>query len=88
MWRSTTAVVVTVVALAGWVGWAAPAAAPSLPKELEPLAFLVGTWDGGGSGTPGQGSGGTSFAASLQDRVIVRTNFAVMARHRRRATTT
>jgi hypothetical protein len=72
------AIVVTVVTLAGCLGLPAPAAAGPLPKELAPLEFLLGAWDGGGSGTPGQGSGGTSFAAGLQDRVIVRTNFAVI----------
>lgn len=63
-----------------WATCAAPSArAASLPKELAPLVFLLGDWDGGGGGTPGQGSGGTSFAAGLQDRVVVRTNFAVTA---------
>jgi hypothetical protein len=74
-----SALVVTVVTLAGCLGWPSPTAAASLPKELAPLAFLLGEWDGGGSGTPGQGNGGTSFATGLQDRVIVRTNFAVIA---------
>jgi hypothetical protein len=54
-------------------------AAASLPKELVPLEFLLGAWDGGGSGAPGQASGATTFATGLQDRVIVRTNFAVIA---------
>lgn len=57
----------------------AVSSAGTLPKELAPLAFLLGDWEGGGSGTPGQGSGGTSFAPRLQDRVIVRTNFATIA---------
>lgn len=57
----------------------AVSSAGTLPKELAPLAFLLGDWEGGGSGTPGQGSGGTSFAAGLQDRVIVRTNVADIA---------
>jgi hypothetical protein len=73
---SITAIAVTVATLAGCLGW--PAAA-SLPRELAPLGFLLGEWDGGGSGAPGQASGGTSFATSLQDRVIVRTNFAAIA---------
>ena len=67
--------VVTLMCLCG----PAPAAAASLPKALAPLEFLLGEWDGGGGGTPGQASGGTTFAANLQDRVIVRTNFAVVA---------
>jgi hypothetical protein len=76
---SITALAVTVVTLVGCLGWLAPVAAASLPKELAPLGFLLGEWDGGGSGTPGQGSGGTSFATGLQERVIVRTNFAIVA---------
>ena len=79
MRRSIAAIVVTAVALVGCLAWPPPAVAASLPKELAPLEFLIGSWDGGGSGTPGQGSGGTSFATGLQDRVIVRTNFAAIA---------
>jgi hypothetical protein len=50
--------------------------AASLPRELAALSFLLGDWEGGG-GAPGQSTGGTSFAPSLQDRVVIRTNFAV-----------
>lgn len=46
------------------------------PKELAPLAFLLGEWQGGG-GVPGQASGGTTFASALQGRVIFRDNWAV-----------
>jgi hypothetical protein len=48
-----TAVVVTVVTLAGCLGRPAPVAAASLPKELAPLEFLIGTWDGV-QGRPGR----------------------------------
>jgi hypothetical protein len=51
--------------------------AASLPRELAPLEFLLGDWEGGGGGTPGQSTGGTSFAPGLQDRVVIRSNFAV-----------
>jgi hypothetical protein len=74
---SIRAIAVTAVTLVGCLGWPAPVAAGPLPKELAPLEFLIGTWDGGGSGAPGQASGGASFATGLQGRVIVRTNFAV-----------
>jgi hypothetical protein len=57
----------------------ASAAHAAPPKELASLTFLIGQWSGGGGGTPGQGDGGTTFAYSLQDRVITRTNFAVIA---------
>ncbi len=53
--------------------------AASLPPALAPLEFLLGDWEGGGGGTPGQSQGGTSFAPGLQDRVLIRTNFAVTA---------
>jgi hypothetical protein len=46
------------------------------PPPLQALQFLVGTWRAEGGGGPGQGSGTFSFARSLQDRVILRTNTA------------
>ncbi len=55
---------------------AAVPAGAATPKALEPLAFLLGDWQAVGGGAPGQASGGSSFAASLQGQVIVRTNFA------------
>jgi len=45
---------------AGWEGW----------------NFLLGQWVGEGSGQPGQGSGGFSFALDLQGKVLVRKNHA------------
>jgi hypothetical protein len=52
------------------------AAGAGMPAELEPLAFLLGQWDGMGSGRPGQASGAFAFSMGLQGRVIVRTSFA------------
>jgi hypothetical protein len=59
----------------------AAGAAPNVP--LAPAAPswdawkpLVGEWVGEGSGKPGQGMGGFSFAFDLQDRILVRKNFA------------
>jgi hypothetical protein len=46
------------------------------PKGLEPLGFLLGDWQADGGGKPGEASGGFTFAPSLQERVIVRTNYA------------
>jgi P2-related tail formation protein len=43
---------------------------------LEPLHSLLGDWQAEGGGKPGEASGGFTFAASLQGRVIVRTNYA------------
>lgn len=72
---------VALVMAVGIVGLVAgPAArAASLPPALAPLEFLVGDWEGGGGGAPGQGQGGTSFVPGLQGRVLIRTNFAVTA---------
>lgn len=64
-----------VAALAGSSLGSSPAGAEA-PKNLEPLRFLLGDWQAEGGGKPGEGSGGFSFTPSLQDRVIVRTNFA------------
>lgn len=61
--------------VAGSLG-SSPAGAEA-PKSLEPLSFLLGDCQAEGGGTPGQASGGFTFAPSLQGRVIVRTNFAV-----------
>jgi hypothetical protein len=41
-----------------------------------PLSFLVGEWEGEGSGKPGQGSGGFTFTAELQNKVLIRKNYA------------
>lgn len=46
------------------------------PKGLEPLRFLLGDWQAEGGGRPGEATGGFTFASSLQDHVIVRTNYA------------
>ena len=72
-----TAATLIAAALVG-VGTLCPIRAASLPPSLASLEFLVGDWEGGG-GTPGQSQGGTSFAPGLQDRVLIRTNFAVTA---------
>ena len=39
--------------------------------------FLVGEWVGDGSGSPGQGEGGFTFSLDLQNRVLMRHNYAV-----------
>jgi hypothetical protein len=41
-----------------------------------PLSFLLGEWIGEGGGTPGQGTGGFSFAFDLQKTIVVRKNHA------------
>src|SRR5207344_2341135 len=60
--------------VAGGIGWSPVGAAP--PKDLRPLGFLLGDWQADRGGMPGEASGGFTFAPSLQDRVIVRTNYA------------
>lgn len=49
------------------------------PKPADPWAglnFLVGEWQGVGSGAPGEGVGGTSFAFNLDKKILVRKNWA------------
>src|SRR3990172_5372167 len=58
------------------LGIAALAFHPIQSGELERLGFLLGRWEGSGGGAPGQGGGGTTFAMSLQKRIITRTNHA------------
>ena len=40
------------------------------------LHFLIGDWIGEGTGTPGQGEGGFTYSLDLQDKIIIRKNFA------------
>ena len=44
------------------------------PPPLAPLRFLVGEWEG--IGDQAGATGGFTFASSLQDRVLVRTNYS------------
>jgi hypothetical protein len=60
------------VVLAAW----STALQAAAPRELEPLAFLIGNWGGADSGQSGQAAGSAEFSRGLQDRVILRTSFA------------
>jgi hypothetical protein len=57
---------------------AAQAPAPASPPWT-PLQFLVGTWEGVGSGAPGEGRGGCTFAFELDENILVRRNWAEYA---------
>ncbi len=46
------------------------------PSSLDDLRFLIGEWEGVGGGGPGSGKGLFSFAFDLQNKVIVRRNYA------------
>jgi hypothetical protein len=46
------------------------------PSSLDDLRFLIGEWEGVGEGGPGSGKGLFSFAFDLQNKVIVRRNYA------------
>jgi hypothetical protein len=69
---------------AKWTPWAivlvtlsaGAAAAPSNDDPWKPYRFLAGAWTGEGSGDPGKGSGGFTFAWDLQEKVLVRRNRA------------
>ena len=54
------------------------AAAQQSPKtsSLDELQFLIGEWEGVGEGGPGAGKGVFSFAFDLQNKAIVRKNYA------------
>src|SRR5262245_46540601 len=65
-----------VVLMINCVAAHAPTATAGAPEALQALGFLLGEWEAVGVGSPGQASGGFTFAAGLQDRVIVRTNYA------------
>jgi hypothetical protein len=67
---------VTILTLAVLIAGCTCAVRAAEPPALTPLKFLLGRWDAIPSGKPGEASGSTVFAPSLQDRVIIRTNYA------------
>jgi len=62
-----------IVLIAGivWVQGAVQAAG-----SLEPLRFLVGTWDATGTGSPGQGAGQYTFREINQGKALLRMSYA------------
>jgi hypothetical protein len=48
----------------------------SASPNWQDWGFLLGEWEGTGSGQPGQGAGKFTFKPDLQRRVLVRTNYA------------
>ena len=48
-----------------------------LPPALLPLRFLLGEWEAIPGADSTDGTGSATFAPAIQDRVIVRTSFAV-----------
>jgi hypothetical protein len=48
------------------------------PRSVKPdwsaYEFLLGTWEGGGSGNPGEGYGRYSFEKDLQGQILIRKN--------------
>lgn len=66
--RLVLAAIATVLAMfSSSIALAAP------PSQLAPLDFLLGDWNAAAA-KPGDASGKTTFARSLQDRIILRTN--------------
>ncbi len=50
---------------------------PDSAQGLSQLNFLLGDWIGdGGGNVPGQGSGGFTFSYDLQNKIMVRRNYA------------
>jgi hypothetical protein len=68
------AVLALVLALSGGVLRAGQASPPADPWTR--LNFMVGEWQGVGTGAPGEGVGGTSFTFALDRNVLVRKNWA------------
>jgi hypothetical protein len=66
-------IMIVQAAIASMTGRGAESARPS---ELDALAVLLGEWEASGQDQPGEGSGRTVFTRDLQERVIVRTNYA------------
>lgn len=64
------------IALAIGMLMAAASAYAGVPKDLEPLAFLLGEWEASGGGKPGEAVGSAAFARGLQDRVIIRSSYS------------
>jgi hypothetical protein len=61
--------------LAGLVGVLSSVSAPAQnASRLEPLRFLLGEWQG--LGDQAGATGGFTFSSTVQDRVIVRTNYS------------
>jgi hypothetical protein len=52
----------------------APAQTDSASTRWKAVGFLIGTWDGEGGGSPGEGTGWFSFAPDLQGTVLLRKN--------------
>ena len=46
------------------------------PSGWDGYNFMLGTWRGVGTGTPGEASGGFTFKQDLQGTVLVRKNYA------------
>jgi hypothetical protein len=53
-----------------------PAQAPKPADPWARLNFLVGDWEGVGTGAPGEAVGGTGFTFGLDKHVLVRKNWA------------
>ncbi len=50
---------------------------PAIPQaNWNAWKFLLGEWVGEGTGSPGEGTGGFTFALDLGNRILVRKNFA------------
>ena len=57
-----------------WRFWVRRVQAASDQDPWSSCRFLLGQWTGEGSGQPGQGKGGFSFAPELEGKVLVRRN--------------
>src|SRR4029450_8797349 len=60
------------IVLACWLVFAVSAIAqrPVAPDPFEPLAFLIGNWEGTSDGQPGQGTVRRAYQRALNNRFI------------------
>lgn len=69
----------SILALLVFLAVGLTSAAAQTPKLADPwtgLNFLVGEWEGVGSGAPGEAVGGTTFAFNLDKKILIRKNWA------------
>ncbi|MGO9257455.1 MAG: hypothetical protein ACLQU1_14260 [Bryobacteraceae bacterium] len=66
-------------ALVSLLLFAGLACGQTMDTRWQPFQFLIGKWDGGGTGQPGAGQGAFSFLPELNGQVLVRRSFNQLA---------
>jgi hypothetical protein len=71
-----TGLQITVACFAFLSGFGAVASEQDENDVWKPFRFIIGDWEGGGSGKPGEGVGQFSVAFDLDRKVLIRRNHA------------